>query len=74
MNPILMDVPAPLDSGNLVWLRIPRHGLSTREADRIGAMLQAFVTTPSCRTCWHRMSYDQSRGHWRCHSRHRETA
>jgi hypothetical protein len=66
----LLDVPAPLDDGQLVYLRLPRSGLSTHEADRLGAMLQAYVVTPSCRTCWHRMSYDRQRGTWRCHSRH----
>jgi hypothetical protein len=68
---VLIDVPAPLDTGQLAWLRIPK-GLETREADRMGQMLQALVVVPSCRRCWKRMSYDHQRGAWRCHSRHSE--
>lgn len=68
----LIDYPMPLDAGHIVYLTLPRDGIETSEADRIGRMLQALVVTPSCRRCWKHMSYDRAREKWRCHERHRE--
>ena len=69
MNPLL-DIPFPLEDGSLVYLRLPRYGLTPRDTPRIQAALEALTLTPVCSHCRRNMSFDPARRRWRCHRSH----
>lgn len=66
----LLDIPFPLEDGSLVYLRLPRYGLTPRDTPRLQAALEALTLTPSCPKCRRNMSFDAQRHRWRCHRRH----
>jgi hypothetical protein len=39
----MIDVPFPLSSGTLAWLRYPKHGLTAKDPERFAEFLRALV-------------------------------
>ena len=66
----LLDIPFPLEDGSLVYLRLPRYGLTPRDTPRLQAALDALTLVPTCPTCHRNLSFDTARRRWRCHHKH----